>query len=84
MRQCGGIPVFLRAVRSLDGGGRSNRHLQVKQRQHGFDECSYVESFLALNAPGGECLDHFDRLREDEGLPQMLSHRAQRECQPDM
>jgi hypothetical protein len=70
----GGIPVFLRAVRSLDVGGRSNRHLQVKQRQRGFDEGSYVESFLVLNALGGECLDDFDRLREDEGLPEMLGH----------
>lgn len=40
----GGIPVFLRAVRSLDVGGRSNCHLQVTQRQRGFDEGSYVES----------------------------------------
>jgi hypothetical protein len=70
----GGIPVFLRAVRSLDVGGRKNRHLQVKQRQRGFDEGSYVKSFLVLNALGGECLDDFDRLREDEGLAQMLGH----------
>ena len=72
----GGIPVFLRAVRSLDVGGRANRHLQLKQRQRGFDEGSYVESFLVLNALGGECLDDFGRLREDEGLPQMLGHEV--------
>jgi hypothetical protein len=62
----GGIPVFLRAVRSLDVGGRANRHLQLKQRQRGFDEASYVESFLVLNALGGECM----------GDPQMLGHEV--------
>ena len=37
-------------------------------------EAGYVESFLVLNALGGECLDDFDRLREDEGLREMLGH----------
>ena len=36
----GGIRVFLRAARSLELGGLANRHLQVKQRQRGFDEAS--------------------------------------------
>jgi hypothetical protein len=72
----GGIPVFLRAARSLDVGGLANRHLHLKQRQRGFDEASYVESFLVLNALGGECLEDFDRLREDEGLREMLGHEV--------
>jgi hypothetical protein len=69
-----GIPLFVRAMRSLDVPGSVGRHLQVKQRQRGFDEASYVESFLVLNALGGDCLDDFDRLREDEGLAEMLGH----------
>ena len=72
----GGIPVFLRAARSLDVGGLANRHLHLKQRHRGFDEASYVESFLILNALGGECLEDFDRLREDEGLREMLGHEV--------
>lgn len=72
----GGIPVFLRATRSLDVGGLANRHLHLKQRQRGFDEGSYVESFLVLNALGGECLEDFDRLREDDGLREMLGHEV--------
>jgi hypothetical protein len=72
----GGIPVFLRAARSLDVGGLANRHLHLKQRQRGFDEASYIESFLVLNALGGECLEDFDRLREDEGLREMLGHEV--------
>lgn len=70
----GGIPVFLRAARSLDVGGLSNRHLRLKQRQRGFDEASYVESFLVLNALGGECLEDFGPLREDDGLSEILGH----------
>jgi hypothetical protein len=72
----GGIPVFLRAARSLDVGGCVRRHLQLKKRERGLDEASYVESFLVLNALGGECLDDFDRLREDEGLREMLGYEV--------
>ena len=70
----GGIPLFLQAARSLDVPGRVKQHLQLKQRQRGLDEAGYVESFLVLNALGGECLDDFDRLREDAGLAEMLGH----------
>ena len=69
----GGVPLLVRAARSLDVPGRVQRHVQVKQRQRGFDEASYVESFLVLNAVGGDCLEDFDQLREDAG-PEMLSH----------
>jgi hypothetical protein len=71
-----GLPVFLQAVRSLDVGGCVRQHLHLKQRQRGFDEASYVESFLVLNALGGECLEDFERLREDEGLRAMLGHEV--------
>jgi hypothetical protein len=72
----GGIPLFLRAARSLDVGGMVKRSLHLKQRQRGLDEASYVESFLVLNALGGDCLEDFERLREDDGLRQMLGHEV--------
>ena len=71
-----GVPLLLRAARSLDVPGSVRRHLHLKQRQRGFDEASYVESFLVLNALGGDCLEDFDRLREDPGLKEMLGHEA--------
>ena len=71
-----GIPLFLQAARSLDLPGRVKQHLELKQRQRGLDEAGYVESFLVLNALGGECLDDFARLREDEGLQEMLGHEV--------
>lgn len=69
-----GIPLFVRAVRSFDVPGSVKRHLHLKQRQRGFDEATYVESFLVLNALGGDCMDDFDRLGEDAGLAEMLGH----------
>jgi Transposase DDE domain group 1 len=71
-----GIPLFLQAARSLDVPGRVKQHLQLKQRQRGLDEAGYVESFLVLNALGGECLEDFERLREDDGLAEMLGHEV--------
>jgi hypothetical protein len=70
----GGIPLLVRATRSLDVSGSVQRHLRVKQRERGFDEATYVESFLVLNAAGGDCLEDFDQLREDAGLSELLGH----------
>jgi hypothetical protein len=70
----GGLPLFVRAIRSLDVPGSVQRNLWVKKRDRGFDEPTYVESFLVLNAVGGDCLEDFDRLREDPGVAEMLGH----------
>jgi hypothetical protein len=69
-----GIPLLVRVVRSFGIPESVARCLHLKQRQRRFDEATYVESFLVLNALGGDCLDDFDRLREDAGLGQMLGH----------
>ncbi|MBE0659705.1 MAG: hypothetical protein IH602_18575 [Bryobacteraceae bacterium] len=71
-----GIPLFVRAARSFGVPESVARNLSLKQRQRGFDEATYVESFLALNALGGDCLEDFDRLREDVGLAEMLGHEV--------
>jgi len=69
-----GLPLFVRTMRSLAVPASVNRHLRIKRRDRGLDEASLVESFLALNALGGECLDDFERLREDVGLAEMVGH----------
>ncbi len=69
-----GIPLFVQAMRSLDVPGSVKHHLHVKQRQRGLDEASYIESFLVMNTLGGNCLEDFDRLREDAGMTEMLGH----------
>jgi hypothetical protein len=70
----GGMPLLVQAFRSLGVGASVRRNLEIKQRQRGLDEASYVESFVILNAAGGDCLDDFQRLREDAGLAQMVGH----------
>ena len=70
----GGLPLFLRTARSLGVGASVKRNVRIKQRRRGLDEACYVESFLALNAVGGECLDDFDVLREDLGMAAMLGY----------
>jgi hypothetical protein len=72
----GGVPLFVRTARSLDVPGSVKRNLAVKQRDRGFDEATYIESFLVLNAAGGDCLEDFDCLREDRGLAAMLGHEV--------
>jgi hypothetical protein len=68
-----GIPLLLQAFRSLDLPRSVARHVAIKQRQRGLDEASYVESFVLLNAAGGECLDDFARLRQD-GVRSLIGH----------
>jgi len=46
----------------------------VKERERGYDEATFVESFVILNAAGGECLDDFAHLRSDVGLAELVGH----------
>lgn len=68
-----GIPVLLQAFRSLDLPRSVQRNVSIKPRQRGLDEAGYVESFVILNAAGGECLDDFGHLRRD-GLKDLIGH----------
>ena len=54
--------------RSLGLPASVQRQVRIKQRQRGYDEAAMVESFVILNAAGGECLEDFDRLHEEGGL----------------
>ena len=70
----GGVPLLVQAFRSLGLPARIRKQVEVKQRERGLDEAEMVESFVVLNAMGGECFDDFLRLREDAGLAEMLGH----------
>jgi len=48
--------------------------VRVKERERGYDEATMVESFVVLNAVGGEGFDDFQRLREDPGFSEMRGH----------
>jgi len=70
----GGAPLVVQTFRSLGLPGSVQREVHTKVRQRGYDEATFVESFVVLHALGGECLDDFDRLREDPGLAELLGH----------
>jgi hypothetical protein len=72
----GGVPLLVRAARSLDVPGLVQRQVQIKQRERGLDEATYIESFVVLNGVGGDCLEDFEQLREDAGLKEMLGHEV--------
>ena len=54
----GGVPLLVRAFRSLGLPQSVQRNVRVKQRQRGYDDATLVESFVLLNALGGDCLEH--------------------------
>src|SRR6202790_4949934 len=63
-------PLVVRAVRS----GSAKQHVAVKEQERGYDEATFVESFVILNAAGGECVDDFAHLRSDPGLAELIGH----------
>jgi hypothetical protein len=70
----GGMPLAVQAFRSLGMPASVQRHVPIKERQRGYDEATMVESFVILQAAGGESLDDFQRLREDAGLKELIGH----------
>ena len=62
------------AFRSLGLPQSVQEHVRVKERERGYDEATFVESFVILNAAGGECPEDFKRLRADPGLAEMIGH----------
>ena len=72
----GGVPLVVQAFRSLGIPARVRQHIHIRQRERGYDEATMVESFVVLNALGGECVDDFAHLREDAGLKELLGHEV--------
>ncbi len=70
----GGAPLLIRTLRSLEVAQSVARHIKIRQRQRGYDEATFVESFILLNGVGGDCLDDLEQLRADSGLEEMLGH----------
>jgi hypothetical protein len=70
----GGIPLVVQAFRSLGLPQSVKGHVHLKERERGYDEATSVESFVILNAAGGECVEDFGRLRGDPGLAEMIGH----------
>ena len=70
----GGAALVAQAFRSLGLPQAIEQHVGIKQRERGYDEATFIESFVILNAVGGECLEDFDQLRADVGLAELIGH----------
>ncbi len=70
----GGVPLVVQAFRSLGLPQAIEQHVRIKQRERGYDESTFIESFVILNAVGGECLEDFEQLRADAGLAELIGH----------
>ena len=70
-----GLPLVAETYRKLMIPQSVERNVRIKRRERGFDEATMVESFILLNASGGDCLDDFNQLRKDEGLVELIGHQ---------
>src|SRR2546425_6638021 len=70
----GGVPLVVQAFRSLGLPQAIEQRVRIKQRERGYDEATMIESFVILNAVGGECLEDFEQLRADAGLAELIGH----------
>lgn len=67
----GGLPLIMETFRALGLPQAIQRHLPILQRPGKYRETDYVESFVLVFAAGGDCVDDFEILRQDEGLKKL-------------
>ena len=67
----GGLPLVMETFRSLGLPQSIKKHLTLHQREGKYQEADYVESFVSVFAAGGDCVDDFGILRQDEGLKKL-------------
>lgn len=67
----GGLPLVMETFRSLGLPQAIKKHLVLHQREGKYRDADYVESFVSVFAAGGDCVDDFGILRQDEGLKKL-------------
>lgn len=67
----GGLPLVMETFRALGLPQSVKKHLTLHQREGKYREADYVESFISVFAAGGDCVDDFEILRQDEGLKKL-------------
>lgn len=70
-----GLPLVVEAFRGYRGDDLVRMLIQVKKRQRGFTEVEMVEDFLLLLSDGGEHLEDFQVLGQDDGLFLLLGRK---------
>jgi hypothetical protein len=67
----GGLPLVMETFRALELPQAIKKRLSLHQREGKYQEADYVESFVSVFAAGGDCVDDFEILRQDEGLKKL-------------
>jgi len=67
----GGLPLVMETFRSLGLPQSIEKHLALHQRKGKYQEADYIEAFISVFAAGGDCVDDFEILRQDEGLKKL-------------
>src|SRR6516162_3644727 len=68
----GGLPLVVETMRALGVSEAARTHLTIAKNRREHDEAAMVESFVALMASGGDCLDDMKVLAEDEPLSRLM------------
>ena len=68
MTSFAGVPLVIETFRALGLRTSVQKYLPLLQRPGKYQEADYVESFVSVFCAGGDCVDDFELLREDEGL----------------
>jgi hypothetical protein len=69
-----GVALLVETARRGGVIAAADRALPAKKNPKGLSQGQMVESFVLLSALGGECLDDLQKLREDQGLEEMIGH----------
>jgi len=69
-----GVSLLVDLFRKLEADRVANQVLPAKKSSKGLNQGQMVESFVVLNALGGECLDDMKHIRDDAGLAGILGY----------
>ena len=71
-----GLPLVAEAFRASGAAQCVEGFVQTRPRlrERGLTDAELVESFCVLLAAGGECIEDFNVLREDEALASLIGH----------
>lgn len=69
-----GVAGLIELGRQSNVMAAAEQYLPAKQSPRGLGQGQMVEAFVVLSALGGECLDDFTNLRQDEGLAALLGY----------
>jgi hypothetical protein len=70
-----GVTLLIELGRISEVMATAERYLPAKKSSKGLSQAQFVESFVLLSALGGDCIDDFDTLRQDQGLQAILGYQ---------